>query len=63
MGYWIAKTHEGKQNYFIQEDDTPLYASLRASIAGQVGKFEEALQLDANTARKVPKKMLSRVLS
>ena len=61
--FWIAKTHEGKQTYFIQEGATALFASLRASIAGQVGNFEEAIELDAKTARKVPRKMIGRVLS
>ena len=61
--FWIAKTHDGKQTYFIQEGSTALFASLRASIAGHEGTFEEAIELDAKTARRVPRKMIGRVLT
>ena len=61
--YWIAKTHDGAQRYFLQGASTPLYASLRASLAGQHGKPSDVIELDAKTARKVPKKMIGRVLT
>jgi hypothetical protein len=61
--FWIAKTIDGAQQYFIQEANTPLYASLRASLAGFPGKPLEVIALDDKTARKVPKKMIGRVLS
>jgi len=61
--FWIAKTIDGERRYFIQEADWPIFAMLRASIAGQKGKPVESIELDAKTARKVPKKMIGRVLS
>ena len=61
--FWIAKIENGETTYFLQEANTQLYASLRASIAGQKGKPVESIELDAKTARKVPKKMIGRVLS
>jgi hypothetical protein len=62
--YWVAKIDDdGETTYFIQEATTPLYAHLRAAIAGHRGKPSDVIQLDAKTARKVPKKMIGRVLS
>ena len=62
--YWVTKINDdGEMTYFLQEASTQLYASLRASIAGQKGKPVESIELDAKTARKVPKKMIGRVLS
>jgi len=61
--FWIAKTIDGERRYFIQEADWPIFAMLRAAIAGFRGHAEETIELDAKTARKVPKKMIGRVLS
>ncbi len=62
--FWVAKINDdGETTYFLQEATTQLYASLRASIAEQKGNPVESIELDAKTARKVPKKMIGRVLS
>jgi len=61
--FWIAKTIDGERRYFIQEADWPIFAMLRAAIAGFRGQHEETIELDAKTARKVPKKMIGRMLS
>ena len=61
--FWIAKTAGSAQTYFLQEATTALYASLRASLAGHHGKPSEVIALDDKTARKVPKKMIGRVLT
>ena len=61
--FWIAKTIDGERRYFIQEASWPIFAKLRAAIAGIRGQLEETIELDAKTARKVPKKMIGRVLS
>ena len=62
--FWVAKINDdGETTFFLQEANTQLFASLRASIAGQKGKPVESIELDAKTARKVPKKMIGRVLS
>ena len=48
----------------FQEAGALIFARLKASIAGfDAGVFVEAHMLDAKTARKVPKKMIGRVLS
>ncbi len=60
--FWVAKIENGETTYFLQEASTQLYASLRASIAGQKGKPVESIELEDKTARKVPKKMIGRVL-
>ncbi len=62
--FWVAKINDdGETTYFLQEANTQLYASLRASTAGQKGKPVESIELDAKTARKVPKKMRARALA
>lgn len=61
--YWIASRVDGVQRYLLQEATTPLYAALRASIAGFPCAPPDVIALDAGTARKVPKKMIGRVLS
>ena len=62
--YWVAKTRDdGSTHYFLQEATTQLYASLRSALAGHDGKPTDVIQLDAKTARKVPKKMIGRVLT
>ena len=35
--FWIAKTIDGERRYFIQEADWPIFAMLRAAIAGFPG--------------------------
>ena len=59
--FWIAKTIDGERRYYIQEADWPIFAMLRAAIAGFPGQPEETIELDAKTARKVPKKMIGRI--
>jgi hypothetical protein len=38
-------------------------ARMRAALAGAPDEFKEALQLDAKTSKKVPKKMIGRLLT
>ena len=45
--FWIAKTIDGERRYFIQEADWPIFAMLRAAIAGFPGQPEETIELDA----------------
>ena len=60
--FWIV--HEIERCVFIQEAGALIFARLKASIAGfDVGVFVETHMLDAKTAKKVPKKMIGRVLS
>ena len=62
--FWIVHEIDGKRRIFIQEAGALITARIKASIAGfDDGEFVEAHALDAKTARKVPKKMIGRVLS
>ena len=62
--FWIVHEIDGKRCVFIQGAGALIFARLKASIAGfDEGMFVEAHMLDAKTARKVPKKMIGRVLS
>ena len=47
----------------IREDSTLIFAKVKAAIYGFGGTFVEAHQLDASTARKVPRKMIGRALT
>jgi hypothetical protein len=61
--FWVAKINDdGETTYFLQEASTQLYASIRSAIAGHVGKPTDIIELDAKSARKVPKRMVGRVL-
>lgn len=62
--FWLAKVVDGKPRYFIQEASWPIYAMLRAAIAGSGfnGPPDDLIELDARRARKVPKAMIGRVL-
>ena len=62
--FWIVHEIDGERRIFIQEAHALIFARLKAAIAGfDDGVFVEAHMLDAKTARKVPKKMIGRVLS
>ena len=62
--FWIVHEIDGERRIFIQKAGALIFARLKASIAGfDEGMFVEAHMLDAKTARKVPKKMIGRVLS
>ena len=62
--FWIVHEIDGERCVFIQEAGALVFARLKAAIAGfDDCIFVEAYMLDAKTARKVPKKMIGRVLS
>ena len=62
--FWIVLGITGERHIFIQEAHALIFARLKASIAGfDDGVFVEAHALDAKTAKKVPQKMIGRVLS
>ena len=61
--FWIVHEIDCKRCVFIQEAGALIFARLKASIAGfDDGVFVEAHMLDARTAKKVPKKMVGRML-
>ena len=61
--FWIVHEIDGERRVFIQEGSALIFARLDAAIAGfDDGVFVEAHMLDAKTAKKVPKKMIGRVV-
>lgn len=61
--FWIVHTLDGKPAIFIQEATGMEIARLKARIAGfDKGAFSEIHELDAKIERRVPKKMIGRVL-
>jgi hypothetical protein len=61
--FWIVNKHEGARRVFLQEGSYVVMARLKANLAGHEGEFVEAHDLGAAMARKVPKKMIGRVLT
>jgi hypothetical protein len=63
MLFWIVHTVNGAPRVFIQEANAAIVARMQASIAGHQGKFSVMHELDERTSKKVPKKMVGRVLT
>ena len=61
--YWMTFETPSGTAVFIQPAYELGMARLKAGLAGAPDEFKEALQLDAKTARKVPKKMQERLLT
>ena len=62
--FWLAKTVDGERRYWLQEASWPIYAMLRAAMAGFTGgRPDEIIELDKRATRRVPKNMIGRVLS
>ena len=61
--FWLVHEKDGKRRILIQEGSTLIFARLDAAMAGFDGDFIEAHRLDDKRAKKVPKKMIGRVLS
>jgi hypothetical protein len=57
-----VREQDGERSVFLQPASSQIYAALRAAIAGHEGKLVENIELDPKTARKIPKKMIGRVL-
>jgi|GEM_PF-3000177 len=61
--FWIVHTKGRVPSIFIQDASAMVYARLAAAKAGFDGAFAEAHELDAKTAKKIPKQMIGRALS
>jgi hypothetical protein len=57
--YWIVTT----EGVFIQRSPSLSDARMRAADAGLAGDFVEAHELPASSIKKVPKRMVGRILS
>jgi hypothetical protein len=53
----------GKTCVYFQDAAHVVHARIKASFSGHEGEFVDAHELDAKTVKKVPKKMIGRVLS
>lgn len=61
--FWLTFNTARGTEVFIIESAHVMMARIKASMAGQKGDFLECHQLDAKTAKKIPKKMIGRSLS
>jgi len=61
--FWIVHILNDKPSVFIVEAEGMEIARLKASIAGfNEGMFSEIHELDAKTAKKIPKRLIGQVL-
>ena len=61
--FWLVFKSGNDRSVIIQPAGTIIVARMRALLAGIEGEFQEGHELDAKTAKKVPKRMIGRVLS
>jgi hypothetical protein len=59
----LVDEFEGKRRAFLQEARSLVHAWLAAGMKGHVGMFVEGYGLDATMEKKVPAKMVGRVLT
>jgi hypothetical protein len=61
--FWLVYGKDDDITLFIQPAETLVYARLKASIAGIEGEYKEGYELDAKTAKRVPKAQIGKILS
>ena len=61
--FWIVHKFDGQHCVRIQEGGALIFAQLNAMKDGFGGTFVEAHRLDADTAKKIPKRMIGRTLT
>jgi hypothetical protein len=61
--FWLTfETSRGVEVYIVEARHL-MMARVRAGMAGQQGQFQEGHELDAQTAKKIPARMIRRTLS
>jgi hypothetical protein len=61
--FWIVREHGGERSVFLQAANAAIFAMMHSAIAGhEGGKPIEIHELDAKMTRKIPKRMIGRVL-
>lgn len=60
--FWLVHSTDKGPSIFIVEAEGGEIAILKASIAGFGGRPSEIHELDAKTAKKIPAKMIGRML-
>jgi hypothetical protein len=63
MLFWLVFKNSKELSVVIQPAGAIIAARMRALLAGVEGEFQEGHELDAKTAKKVPKAMIGRVLT
>lgn len=61
--FWLVFKNGHDLSVITQPAGQFIAARMRALLAGVEGEFQEGHELDAKTAKKVPKKMIGRVLT
>jgi hypothetical protein len=61
--FWLVFKNSKELSVVIQPAGAIVAARMRALLAGIEGEFQEGHELDAKTAKKVPKAMIGRVLT
>ena len=61
--FWLVLKDNKDITVFIQPAHSLVFARLKEAVAGIEGEFQECHELDAKTAKKVPKAMIGRVLT
>lgn len=61
--FWLVFKRPKEVVIVIQPAGDIITARMRAMLAGIEGKFQEGHQLDAKTAKKVPKAQIGKLLS
>jgi hypothetical protein len=61
--FWLVFKDNKDITVIIQPTGSIIAARMRALLAGIEGEFQEGHELDAKTAKKVPRAMIGRVLS
>jgi hypothetical protein len=61
--FWLVYKSGRDLTVVIQPGGSLGFARLKAAVAGIEGEFQEGHELDAKTAKKVPKGMIGRVLT
>jgi hypothetical protein len=61
--FWLTFETTRDTRVFIIEAAYMRMARIKASMAGQDGEFQNGIEIDANTAKKIPQKMIGRSLS
>jgi hypothetical protein len=61
--FWLVHEIDGERRVRIEESHAMIFARLNAMIDGFGGKYVEAHELDARTAKRIPKRMTGRTLT
>jgi hypothetical protein len=61
--FWLVFKQAKAVVVIIQPADDLISARMHAKLAGVVGEFQEGHELDAKTAKKVPRTQIGKILS